>query len=649
MAEEGVSRSLIVSGKFNHNFGRYTAVHRTSLSDPEAFWSEHANVVDWYSTWTSVLDDSEKPFYSWFKGGKLNVAYNCVDRHLKNHRRNKAAFIWIAENGEEKIVTYQGLFRRMNAFAKTLKDSGLKKGDCITIYMPMIVETVVAMLAAARLGITFTLVFSGFGSEALAGRINDSNSRMLVTADGGFRNGKIVDLKKIADEALENTPDVETVIVYKRTGHEVEMREGRDFWWDSIVKDEHVVIPAEKMDSEDPLFILYTSGTTGRPKGIVHGNGGYPVWISNTLRWAFDPMEDDRWWCAADIGWITGHSYIVFAPLILGLTSILYEGSFLYPDPDRMWQIVEKYGVNQLYTSPTAIRSLMRHGDSYPNGHDLTSLKVLGTVGEPINPSAWEWFYKVIGKERCPVIDTYWQTETGGFIISPSVNLGLSDLKPGSATFPMPSIDPTVLSDSGEAVPSGEKGFLCIKGSWPGMMLRLNNDPERYKEVYFSKFPGYYYAGDYAIKDEDGYFWLLGRADEVLKVSGHRLGTIEIEDALVAIPGLSEAAVFGRPDQVKGDAIVSFVILREGFDPPQDFISGVKRTIRETLGPITVPDEIHIVKTLPKTRSGKIMRRVLKAVYLDQVPGDLSTLESGASVDEIKEAIEKFKKQNSSG
>ena len=646
MEQSDNGNSIISSGVFNHNVGKYLSVQENSLQNRDAFWSEHARIIDWYSTWTKVLDDSKKPFYKWFKDGKLNVSYNCVDRHLKNNRRNKAAFIWIGENGEEKIVTYQGLYRRVNAFARTLLDSGLGKGDCITIYMPMIIETVVAMLAAARIGVVFTLVFSGFGSDALAERIRDSNSKLLITADGGFRNGKIVDLKKIADEALDKASDIETVIVYKRTGHDIDMKEGRDFWWDKIVKDDFLPVPPEVMDSSDPLYILYTSGTTGKPKGIVHGSGGYSVWVANTLKWAFDPGEDDRWWCAADIGWVTGHSYIVFAPLLLGLTSILYEGSILYPDPSRMWQIVERYGVNQLYTSPTAIRSLMRHGNHYPDACDLSSLKVLGTVGEPINPAAWEWFYKVIGKGRCPVIDTYWQTETGGFIISPSVNLGLPNLKPGSATFPMPSVEPYVLSEEGSPTRNGEKGFLCVKGTWPGMMLTINNDPSRYTDVYFSRFPGYYYSGDYAIQDEEGYFWLLGRADEVLKVSGHRLGTIEIEDALVSVDGIAEAAVFGKPDAVKGDAIVAFVVLREGHHRTPDFVTQTKKIIRESLGPITVPDEIHVVNNLPKTRSGKIMRRVLKAIYLNQVPGDISTLESGATVEEVKEAMDLFRKQN---
>lgn len=640
---------LLSSDSFNHNTARYQSVYKQSTEKVNEFWSEHATILDWYSSWIKVLDDSDKPFFRWFVEGKLNLSYNCIDRHLKNHRRNKAAFIWIGERGEERIITYQGLSRRVNEFARALLNFGLKKGDRITIYMPMLVETIVAMLASARIGVVFTLVFSGFGSESLAERIQDSGSRLLITTDGGFRNGKVVELKKIADEALDIVTGIESVIVYKRTGQDVEMKEGRDFWWDSVVKEEHTFVPPEFLDANDPLYILYTSGTTGKPKGIVHGQGGYGVWIANTLKWAFDPGEDDRWWCAADIGWVTGHSYIVFAPLILGLTSIVYEGSFLFPDPGRMWEIIERYGVNMLYTSPTAIRSLMRHGDNYPNSHDLSSLKVLGTVGEPINPAAWEWFFTVVGKERCPIIDTYWQTETGGFIISPSMSLGLPNLKPGSATFPMPTIDPSVFREDGSSADLGEKGYLCIKNSWPGMMLTINNDPERYKSTYFERFPGYYYSGDYAILDEHGYYWLLGRADEVLKVSGHRIGTIEIEDALVASEGITEAAVFGKPDQVKGDSIVAFIILKETFTPPPDFVTQTKARIRETLGPIMIPDEIHPVMNLPKTRSGKIMRRVIKAVYLDQIPGDISTLESEASVEEIRQAIEEFRKAQNPG
>jgi acetyl-CoA synthetase len=632
--------TLPVNEYVSHHLGMYESLHRKSIEKPEEFWNEHANILEWYSKWDKVLDDSSAPFFKWFTNGKLNVSYNALDRHVKSHRRNKAAFIWVAESGAEKIVTYHGLLRRVNAFAKALLDAGLKKGDRIAVYLPMIIEAPVVMLAAARIGVAFTLVFSGFGASSLAERINDCGAKVVVTADGANRGGKLIDLKKIVDDALEMATTVEEVIVVKNTGNKVEMVEGRDYWYHEVTKDQNVFIEPEKMDSNDPLYILYTSGTTGKPKGVVHGNGGYSVWIANTLKWAFNPQEDDRWWCAADIGWVTGHSYIVFAPLLLGLTSIMFEGAINYPEPDRMWDIIERYGVNLLYTSPTAIRMLMRYGDAYPAKHDLNSLRVLGTVGEPINPAAWHWYYKTIGNSRCPIIDTYWQTETGGFIISPAVDLGIGSLKPGSATFPMPGIDPVILDDSGKEIPANQKGFIAIRKPWPGLMLGLNNDPERYKSVYFSKFPGKYFNGDYAMKDSDGYYWLLGRADEVMKVSGHRIGTIEIEDALVSFKEVAEAAVFSKPDAVKGEAIVAFVIVKHGVTPDIHLTEKLKKGIREKMGPIIVPDEIHYVQAIPKTRSGKIMRRVLKAVYTGQVPGDISTLENEASVAEIKEAIE---------
>ncbi len=643
MAEE-FRNVLPVDDSFNHNLGRLLSVHEESLEKTEKFFSNAAEIIDWYRKWDRVLDDSNPPFYRWYKGGKLNLTYNAIDRHAESFRRNKAAFILVGENGEEKIVTYHGLLRRVNSFSKTLRDLGVGKGDRVAIYMPMILETVVAMLSCARIGAVFTVIFSGFGSEALAERISDSRAKILITADGGYRNGKIIELKQIADRALETASRVEAVIVVRRTGEPVQMVENRDYWWHDIVMDRTEPIEPEVMDSNDPLYILYTSGTTGKPKGIVHGTGGYSVWIANTMRWAFDPQENDRWWCAADIGWVTGHSYIVFAPLILGLTSVIYEGSFTYPKPDRMWSIIEHYGVNILYTSPTAIRALMRFGNQHPQSHDLSSLKVLGTVGEPINPAAWNWFYNVIGRSRCPIIDTYWQTETGGFVIAPSVNLGLVDQKPGSATFPMPGIDPVIVNEEGNEVQAEEKGYLAFRKPWPGMMLTVNNDDERYKETYFSKFPGWYFTGDYCLRDRDGYYWLLGRSDEVLKVSGHRIGTIEVEDALVSSDQIVEAAVFGKPDPVKGDAIVSFVILKEGIEHSPEMVTSIKQRIRKELGPITVPDEIHFVSKLPKTRSGKIMRRVIKAVYLDKIPGDISTLESGASVEEIKSAIDEFRK-----
>ncbi len=638
---------LPTSETYHPSIESYKQVYAESIENPERFWEKQAGILDWHRKWDKVLDDSNPPFYRWFVGGKLNASYNALDRHVQGSRRNKAAFIWVAEDGKEKIITYDGLYQRVNSFAQSLLDLGIKKGDRIIIYLPMLLEAPVAMLAAARIGAVFSFVFAGFGAGALAERINDSKAKLVITADGAFRGGKIVKLKDIVDEALVQSSTVETVVVVQRTKHDIQMQEGRDLWWHDIVGTRITYVEPEWLDATDPLYILYTSGTTGKPKGAVHGNGGYAVWTANTLKWAFNPGENDRWWCAADIGWVTGHSYIVFAPLFLGLTSIMFEGAITYPAPDRLWEVIEKYRVNLLYTSPTAIRTLMRYGEKYPAKHDLSSLRVLGTVGEPINPAAWKWYYDHIGHSNSPIIDTYWQTETGGFMIAPPLALGLPPLKPGSGTFPMPGVAPVILDEKGNEVPSGEKGYIAYKKPWPGMFMTLNNDPERFKSVYFTKYPGMYYCGDYAIKDKDGYFWLLGRADEVLNVSGHRLGTIEVEDALISSPEVAESAVFGRPDPVKGEVIVAFVVVKDDYDGDGEVVNSIRKRIRSELGPIYVPEEIHIVKSLPKTRSGKIMRRVVKAVALNQLPGDISTLENSASVDEVKSAIEQFKKETS--
>ena len=562
---EGNGEFLPTDETYHPGIGSYKEFYKESFENQNGFWERQAEILEWRRRWDQVLDESDPPFYKWFVGGKLNVSYNAVDRHLKHNRRNKAAYIWVGENGEEKIITYDGLYSRVNNLAKALKDLGLKKGDRVIIYLPMILEAPVAMLAVARIGAVFSFVFAGFGAGALAERINDSGAKLVITADGAFRAGKVVRLKEIVDEALVQCSTVETVIVAERTRHGAPMQEGRDLRWNDIVGTSQSYVEPEWMDSTDPLYILYTSGTTGKPKGTVHGTGGYSVWVANTLKWAFNPGEDDRWWCAADIGWVTGHSYIVFGPLFLGLTSIMYEGAITYPAPDRLWEIIERYRVNLLYTSPTAIRTLMKYGEKYPEKHDLRSLRVLGSVGEPINPAAWKWYYENIGHSNTPIIDTYWQTETGGFMIAPPLGLGLPPLKPGSGTFPMPGVFPVILDENGKEVSEGEKGYIAYNRPWPGMFMTLNNDPERFKSTYFQRFSGRYYCGDYAIRDKDGYYWLLGRADEVLKVSGHRLGTIEVENALIASSEVAESAVFGKPDPVKGEVIVAFVVIKDEF------------------------------------------------------------------------------------
>lgn len=626
---------------------RYFDLHKESLEDIEEFWSKVASDnLSWFKTWDRVLEWSP-PFAKWFVGGKLNVCYNCLDRHVVSDKRNKIAYYWEGEKGEKRAISYQELYLEVNKFACVLKGLGITKQDRITIYLPMIPELPVAMLACARLGAAFTVVFSGFSSQALSDRMNDSGSTILITADGGYRRGKLIPLKRISDEALETSLQVKKVIVYKRTGEEVMMKEGRDMWWSDLIAGERgSVVRPEVLDSNHPLYLLYSSGTTGKPKAIVHGSGGYLTYVNATTQWVFDPKPSDVYWCAADIGWVTGHSYIVFGPLSVGMTSVLYEGAPDYPNNDRLWEMVERYGVNTLYTSPTALRGLMRYGDEPPSKHDLKSLRVLGSVGEPINPHVWLWYFSKIGGGRCPVVDTWWQTETGGILLSATPRLGLVPLKPGSATFPLPGIDAQVLNDEGNPAGPDEKGFIVIRKPWPGMLQTLYHDEERYKQVYWSRFPGYYYAGDYCMRDQDGYFWLLGRADEVLKVSGHRLGTIEIEDALVSHPWVAESAVVGKVDEIKGERIAAFVILKAGARPSAELSNELKEHVRKAIGALATPEEIHFVKSLPKTRSGKIMRRVVKAVANGtENVGDVTTLEDQASVDEVKTAARELREE----
>lgn len=603
------------------------ALHKISIKDPEGFWSDRAEELEWYRPWDKVLDDSDAPFFKWFTGGKTNIVLNALDRHQRTAVRNKIALIFEGEPGDMRTYSYFELNRQVCMFANVLKGMGVRKGDIVTIYLPRIPEQIIAMLACVKIGAAHSVVYGGFSVEALADRIEDAKSKVLITADGGWMRKKIVELKKIADEAMSRQPTIESCIVVKRTGQEVYMESGRDYWYDDLVN-----LPiasarceTEEMDAEDTLFILYTSGTTGKPKGIVHTHGGYMVYTYTTMKYVFDIKDDDRWWCAADPGWITGHSYIVYAPLILGATSFMYEGAPNYPYPNRWWQMIERYGISVLYTAPTAIRGLMRFGDAWPARHDLSTLRLLGSVGEPINPEAWRWYHTVIGKEKCPIMDTWWQTETGGFMITP---LPETPLKPGSASFPFFGIDAEVVSEDGKPVGKGEEGFLVIKTPWPGMLRTLYKDPERFKDQYWKNFPGRYQTGDSARIDEDGYFWIIGRMDDVIKVSGYRLGTAEVESALVSHPDVSEAAAIGLPHELKGNAIHTYVILKAGIEGSDELSQTLVAHVAHELGPIAKPESITFVDSLPKTRSGKIMRRVLKARAQGLPEGDLSTLES---------------------
>jgi acetyl-CoA synthetase len=613
-------------------------IYEIAARDPEAFWAKAAEELDWFKKWEKVLE-WDPPWAKWFVGGKLNASYNCIDRHLKTWRRNKAAIIFEGEPGDERVLTYQDLHREVCKFANVLKKLGIKKGDRVAIYLPMIPELPIAMLACARIGAVHSVVFGGFSAEALRDRINDAQAKLLITADGGWRRGHVVPLKKNADEALKQTPSIKNVIVVRRVGDDTLTLKPSEFWWHELMRDAPLDCPPEPMDSEDMLFILYTSGTTGKPKGVVHTTGGYLVGTALTHKWIFDIKDEDVYWCTADIGWVTGHSYIVYGPLANGTTTLMFEGVPDYPDKDRFWAIVEKYRVTILYTAPTAIRTFMRWGEEYPNRHDLSSLRLLGSVGEPINPEAWMWYYRVIGKERCPIVDTWWQTETGHILITPLP--GISTLKPGSANRPFPGIEAAVLDESGTPIPPGQgAGYLVITKPWPGMLRTLYGDPERYKQAYWSKFPGVYLTGDGCKIDKDGDFWLLGRIDDVLNVSGHRISTMEVESALVDHPAVAEAAVIGKSHEIKGQAVSAFVTLRAGYKPSPSLADELKQHVAKKIGPIARPDDIFFTAELPKTRSGKIMRRLLRDIAEGRALGDTTTLADPTVIAQLKSQYE---------
>jgi len=613
-------------------------IYAEAAADYLAFWESFAKELHWTKPWGEVLD-WKLPFANWFPGGELNVSSNCIDRHLSTPRRNKAAFIWESEGGETKMLTYWELYREVNKFANVLRKLGVQKGDRVTIYMPMIPELPIAMLACARVGAPHSIVFGGFSAESLRDRIHDSESRVLITADGGFRRGKIVPLKANADAALMDDSMVESVVVVRRVGGEahVTMKGGRDYWWDDLMCEAHHYAEPEPMKSEDALFILYTSGTTGKPKGIVHSTGGYLVGVYATTKCVFDLKEEDTYFCTADIGWITGHSYIVYGPLANGATSVIYEGAPDYPDKDRYWSMVEGHGVTIFYTAPTAIRTFMKWGEEFPRRHDLGTLRLLGTVGEPINPEAWMWYYSEIGADKCPIVDTWWQTETGSILITPLP--GVTSLKPGSATLPFPGVEVDVVDEEGNSVGVGA-GYLVVKKPWPAMLQTVYGDSDRYFQEYWSRFPGVYFTGDGAKRDEDGYIWVLGRVDDVMNVSGHRVSTMEIESALVDHPDVAESAVIGRSDEVTGQAIVAFVTLRESVRPEDCPEDKLKAHVAEKIGPIARPREIIYTGELPKTRSGKIMRRLLRDIAEGRVIGDTTTLADPTVVNELKAKYE---------
>jgi acetyl-CoA synthetase len=611
-------------------------VRGEAAENPEKFWEEQAKNLVWFRQWNNTLEWN-RPFARWFVGGGLNASVNAIDRHIHSEKKNKVAIIWESESGEHRSFTYYQLYRSVNKFANALRNLGIKKGDRITIYLPMVPELPIAMLACSRIGAIHSVVFSGFSAQALSDRIHDSKSKTIITADGGFRRGKVIELKRIVDDAISSIPFIENVIVLKRVENDIQMG-SKDLWWHDIIEGTKSYCEPEIVDSTHPLYILYTSGTTGKPKGVLHSTGGYLTHLYATAKWVFDFKKQDIFFCTADIGWVTGHSYVVYAPLMHGVTEIIYEGAPDYPKPDRYWEIIEKHGATILYTTPTALRMYMKYGNAIPNSFDLSSLRLLGTVGEPINPEVWMWYFKTIGKENCPIIDTWWQTETGGIIVSACTGIETVSMKPGSATFPVPGIDAAIVDEDGKSLAHGTKGYIVIRKPWPGMLMTLWEDDQKYQNTYWKKFTDVYYAGDYALSDDDGYLWFLGRADDVLKVAGHRLGTVELESAFISHKSVAEAAVTSKADQQKGESIIAFLVLRTGFSASDPLREELIHHIRTSLGPIASPDEIYFVNKLPKTRSGKIMRRLLKSISTGSTIGDVTSLEDDTSVQEIRQA-----------
>jgi acetyl-CoA synthetase len=617
------------------SFEEYERLYAEAEADPEAFWAKQAESLDWFKPWDKVLE-WDLPHAKWFVGGKINIAHNCLDRHLTTWRKNKAAFIWEGEPGEQRTLTYSQVHREVCKFANVLKKLGVESGDRVALYMGLVPELAIAMLACARIGATHTVIFGGFSADAIRDRVNDCGCKVVVTADGAMRRGNEIRLKAVVDEAVKKCPTVRHVVVYQRTSSRIEMKAGRDHWWHELMQTVNDDCPAAELDSEHPLYILYTSGTTGKPKGILHTTGGYLTQVAYTTKMVFDMKDEDVYWCTADIGWVTGHSYVVYGPLAIGATVLMYEGAPNWPDFDRFWDMIDRHKVTIFYTAPTAIRSFIRWGEQYPLKHDLSSLRLLGTVGEPINPEAWMWYHETIGKGRCPIIDTWWQTETGAIMISPLP--GATPTVPGTATRPLPGILLDVVTKKGESVGPNEGGYLVAQHPWPSMLRTLWGDDERYKQAYWSEIPGFYFAGDGARRDSRGYYWIMGRVDDVINVSGHRLGTAEVESALVSHEAVAEAAVVGRPDDLKGQAISAFVTLEGGRKGNEDLKTELRAHVAKEIGPLAKPDDIRFTDALPKTRSGKIMRRLLRELATSgSVAGDVTTLEDFSVLEKLRE------------